>query len=68
MYDLYTSNYAGYKAAGGTIFNVWGWIIPNNWWGVSDTLFDTSHPKYRATVDFAAKNPCWWAGCDRSTR
>jgi hypothetical protein len=54
MYDLYTKNFEGFKAAGGGIMNVWGWIAPDDMWANADSLLDRNHPKYRAIRDFAA--------------
>lgn len=56
MYDAYQRNFAGFRAAGGSMFNVWGWVAPNDAWANSETLFDREHPKYRAIADFAV-NP-----------
>lgn len=53
MYRAYRRNFEGFRAAGGSIFNVWGWIEPNDAWANSASLFDTAHPKYRAILDFA---------------
>jgi len=68
MAKLYRRNLEGFKEAGGTIINAWGWIGPNDSWANSDNLKDLSHPKYRALRDFAQSEPCWWANCDRSQR
>src|SRR5262249_986689 len=32
MHDLYMRNFAGFKAAGGEVMNVWGWIAPDDSW------------------------------------
>jgi hypothetical protein len=53
MYDAYQRNFAGFRAAGGDILNVWGWVAPNDAWANSDSLADRAHPKYRAISDFA---------------
>jgi len=53
MYELYTKNFAGFKAAGGSVLNVWGWIAHDDMWANADSLMDRSHPKYRAIHDFA---------------
>lgn len=53
MYDAYQRNFAGFRAAGGDILNVWGWVAPNDAWANSDSLVDRAHPKYRAISDFA---------------
>jgi hypothetical protein len=54
MYALYERNFSSFKAAGGSTFNVWGWIAPNDAWSNANSLVDLDHPKYRAIVDFAA--------------
>jgi hypothetical protein len=53
MYDLYTKNFRGFKAAGGSVMNVWGWVAPDDMWANADSVLDRSHPKYRAILDFA---------------
>jgi len=68
MAQLYRRNLEGYKEAGGTIINAWGWVGPNDSWANTDNLKDLSHPKYRALRDFAQREPCWWERCDRSQR
>lgn len=68
MGQLYRKNLDAYRAAGGTIFNAWGWIAPDDAWSNSDNVHDHAHPKYRALADFAREVPCWWEGCDRSRR
>ena len=52
MYDLYTRNFDGFRSAGGSQFNVWGWVAPNDAWANSDSVLQNDHPKYRAIVDF----------------
>ncbi|MEO8178871.1 MAG: hypothetical protein ABI895_08565 [Deltaproteobacteria bacterium] len=68
MAQLYRRNLEGFKEAGGTIINAWGWIGPNDSWANADNVKDRSHPKYRALRDFAQGEPCWWEHCDRSQR
>jgi hypothetical protein len=68
MRTLYGSLFDGYRAAEGTVFNCWGWIAPRDPWANAQTVLDRSRTKYRAIVDFVAKNPCWWPACDRSAR
>jgi hypothetical protein len=53
MYAAYQRNFAGFRAAGGSIFNVWGWLAPNDAWSNANSLVALDHPKYRAIVDFA---------------
>lgn len=57
MYDLYTRNFQGFKAAGGGVMNVWGWVAPDDMWANADTVLDRTHPKYRAIRDFASTSP-----------
>ena len=57
MYDLYMKNFAGFKAAGGEIMNVWGWVGPDDMWANADSPMDRRHPKYRAIMDFASSAP-----------
>jgi hypothetical protein len=68
MGALYTENLRGFKQAGGTIINAWGWVDSNDMWANSDNLIDRSHPKYRALRDFGKNEPCGWERCDRSQR
>jgi len=68
MRTLYGRLFSGYRDAGGTIFNCWGWIAPHDPWANAQSVLDRKRTKYRAIVDFVAKNPCWWPSCDRSTR
>jgi hypothetical protein len=55
MYDLYTKNFQGFRDAGGSVMNVWGWIAPDDMWANADSLTDRAHPKYRAIRDFSAR-------------
>jgi len=68
MGELYKKNLLGFKQAGGTIINAWGWVDRNDMWANSDSVSDRSHPKYRALSDFAKSEPCGWERCDRSQR
>ena len=68
MRTFYGALFAGYREAGGTIFNCWGWIAPRDPWANVQSVVDRSRTKYRAIVDFVEKNPCWWPSCDRSAR
>jgi hypothetical protein len=56
MYAAYQRNFSAFRAAGGSILNVWGWVAPNDAWANSDSLRDRAHPKYRAISDFAKSN------------
>ena len=53
MYDLYSRNYRAFREAGGSTFNVWGWVAPDDAWANSDSAVALDHPKYRALRDFA---------------
>jgi hypothetical protein len=53
MYDLYTRNYRAFRQAGGSTFNVWGWVAPEDPWANADSPLQLDHPKYRATRDFS---------------
>jgi hypothetical protein len=55
MYEAYSKNFDGFAAAGGTTFNVWGWVAQDDAWANSESIMDRSHPKYRAISDFVAK-------------
>jgi hypothetical protein len=57
MYAAYQRNFSSFRATGGEIFNVWGWIAPNDAWSNSHSLVDLDHPKYRAIADFASSSP-----------
>ena len=37
-------------------------------WTNGDSPTDHGNPKYRALVDFANANPCWWPGCEHVTK
>jgi hypothetical protein len=53
MYELYSKNFRGFRAAGGSTFNVWGWVAPNDAWANADSPVALDHPKYRAIADFS---------------
>jgi hypothetical protein len=53
MYDLYTRNYHAFREAGGSTFNVWGWVAKADAWANADSPVDLDHPKYRAIRDYA---------------
>lgn len=53
MYDVYRENFAGFRLAGGGMFNVWGWVAPEDAWANADSILERNHPKYRAIADFA---------------
>ncbi len=53
MYELYSRNMKGFREAGGSTFNVWGWVAPNDAWANADSPVQLDHPKYRAIADYA---------------
>jgi hypothetical protein len=53
MYDVYRDNFAGFRLEGGGMFNVWGWVAPEDAWANADSILERNHPKYRAIADFA---------------
>ncbi len=55
MRDAYLRNYEGFRNAGGSTFNVWGWITPNDAWSNADSPVQLDHPKYRAIAEFAER-------------
>jgi hypothetical protein len=56
MYDAYERNFTSFQAAGGSTFNVWGWVARDDAWANSDSLRELDHPKYRAIVDFTQQS------------
>ena len=42
-----------FRDAGGSTFNVWGWVARDDAWANSDSVIELEHPKYRAIRDFA---------------
>lgn len=48
MYHAYRRNLQGFWDNGGSTFNAWGWIEPNDPWSLAEHLTDFTHPKYRA--------------------
>ncbi len=51
MHDAYLRNFEAFRAAGGSMMNVWGWVSHTLWSNVK-SLTDWEHPKYRAILDF----------------
>jgi len=66
MYALYVKLFQGWKEVGGTQIHMWGGIGKDSVWTFKHRLEDTKHPKWRAMMDFARENPCWWDGCDEN--
>jgi len=52
MRELYLRLFQGFKDAGGTVFNCWGWIAPADPWANAQTIVDRTRPKYRAILEF----------------
>jgi hypothetical protein len=57
MQAAYLRNFEGLRLAGGNVFNVWGWIAPQDAWANADSLLDREHPKYRAIQAYVASHP-----------
>ena len=55
MRAAYLRNFDGFRRAGGSIFNVWGWVGQNDPWANANSIVDRTHPKYRAIVEFAGR-------------
>ncbi|HWO15067.1 MAG TPA: hypothetical protein VNN80_36440 [Polyangiaceae bacterium] len=55
MYRLYSRNYDSFRQAGGSSFNVWGWVARDDLWANADSPIELEHPKYRAIRDFARR-------------
>jgi hypothetical protein len=55
MYTLYRRLFSEFHAAGGTVFNCWGWIGPRDPWANVENLLDRKRTKYRAVVDTLAE-------------
>jgi hypothetical protein len=51
MYTMYRRLFSDFHAAGGTVFNCWGWIGPKDPWANVQNLLDRKRTKYRAVVD-----------------
>jgi len=56
MHAAYLRNFDGFRRAGGSTFNVWGWVGANDAWANASTIVDRTHPKYRAIVEFAGRS------------
>lgn len=55
MHQAYLRNYEGFRRAGGSTFNIWGWVAPDDTFANANSASDFEHPKYRATADFARR-------------
>jgi hypothetical protein len=53
MAGLYQRNISAFRQVGGSVFNVWGWVAPNDAWANADAPTRLDHPKYRAIAGFA---------------
>jgi IPT/TIG domain len=68
MFDRYQEMLQTWKTGGGTLLmHFMDVSTPNEHgsWGALEYLTQGSSPKYDALLDFNAKTPCWWDGCDR---
>ena len=66
MGAVYTTMLNDWKAAGGQTFAMFadvGGYGPGGSWGLRENQFDTSTPKWKATVQWNESQPCWWTGC-----
>jgi hypothetical protein len=68
MFGLYRHVLDEYRRAGGTVWNAWGGLEPNDAWSNGESLADRGNAKYRALLDFAKAHPCWWPNCERVTK
>ena len=68
MVGLYRHVLDEYRKAGGSVWNAWGALGPNDAWSNGDSLADRSNAKYRALVGFAKSTPCWWPSCERAAK
>ena len=50
MVEIYEKLFSEFHAAGGTVFNCWGWIGARDPWSNAQDLLDRSRTKYRAIV------------------
>jgi hypothetical protein len=57
MKEAYLKNFEGLRAAGGSVFNIWGWIAPNDTWANAENLLDRNHTKYKAVLEYMAEHP-----------
>ena len=48
--------------------DAWGGLGTDDAWTNGDSPTDHGNPKYRALVDFANANSCWWPGCEHVTK
>jgi hypothetical protein len=53
MSALYLKNFTAFRNVGGSIFNVWGWVAPDDAWANASSPIDLDHPKYRAIVELS---------------
>ncbi len=55
-----------WKAAGGATFVFFGDVGgygPGGFWGLHESQFDTTAPKWVAATQWRDTQACWWAGC-----
>ena len=72
MAALYQRLLNGWKQAGGKLFVAFSAPRSYTWhgsWGIKEYINQPMNqtPKYRALMDFARGNACWWAACRSSS-
>jgi hypothetical protein len=62
MGDIHTDLLAGWRRAGGTLFNAFVDVAAPTKWGSWGGLrhLDDDNPRWRALTDFNAQTPAWW--------
>jgi len=68
MAQLYYQFLQGWKQSGGKLFVAFSAPRKHSWigsWGIKEYITQPAHqaPKYRALMQFAKVNRCWWRGC-----
>jgi hypothetical protein len=57
MKEAYLRNFEGLRLAGGSVFNLWGWIAKDDTWANAESLTDRKHAKYQAILEYTAAHP-----------
>ena len=66
MGAAYQTMLTDWKNAGGQTFMLFsdvGRYAASGMWGLRETMFDTSAPKWQAAVNWRDNVRCWWTGC-----
>lgn len=66
MGTAYATYLHKWRQAGGGLFNVFADIGSSSKygsWGILENVLIASSPKYDASLEFIANNPCWWKDC-----